>query len=104
SLEELLEPDLRVLSHEVHGRKPSERLFRRALTALARHGITPDRVLHIGSRVALDLVPARRLGMKTGLFAGDKASLQARREQLREPAGRPDVLLTQLSQIADVVG
>ena len=92
------------LSHEVRGRKPSERLYRQALAALAKRGIPPDQVLHIGSRVALDVVPARRLGMKTGLFAGDKASLQATPEQFRESAARPDVLLTQLSQLADVVG
>jgi putative hydrolase of the HAD superfamily len=61
-------------------------------------------VLHIGSRAALDIAPARRLGMKTALFAGDKASLQASREQMKETATRPDVLLTELCQIADVVG
>jgi hypothetical protein len=37
------------------------------------------------------------------LFAGDKASLQATREQLKESATRPDVLLTELSQIAEIV-
>jgi hypothetical protein len=42
--------------------------------------------------------------MKTGLFAGDKGSLQATPEQLKEPASRPDVLLTKLTQITDVVG
>ena len=46
--------------------------------------------------------------MKTGLFVGDKAALQLTPEQLkqhlREPANRPDVLLTELGQIAEVVG
>jgi FMN phosphatase YigB (HAD superfamily) len=92
------------LSHEVRGRKPSERLFRHALDALAARGLEPREVLHVGSRVRQDLVPARRLGMRTALFAGDKAALQATPEQLREPASRPDVLLTELSQIAEVVG
>ena len=58
----------------------------------------------IGSRLTQDIVPARRLGMKTALFAGDKASLQATAEQLKEPASRPDVMLTELGQIAEVVG
>ena len=40
----------------------------------------------------------------TGLFAGDKVSLQATSEQMKEPAARPDVLLTELTQIADVIG
>src|SRR5262249_15194420 len=101
--DELIDPELRSLSHEVRGRKPSERLFRHSLTALAQRGITPDQVLHVGSRLQQDLIPARRLGMKTALFAGDRASLVVTPEQLKEPPSRPDVLLTELTQIADVV-
>src|SRR5205823_6940123 len=102
-LDDLVDPELRSLSFEVRGRKPSERLFRHALKLLEPHDIAPSQVLHIGSRIAHDIVPARRLGMKTGLFARDRASLQATPEQLKEPASRPDVLLTKLSQIADVI-
>jgi FMN phosphatase YigB (HAD superfamily) len=102
-LDAWLDPELRVLSCEVRGRKPSERLFRQALEVLAGRGVASGEVLHVGSRVAQDIVPARRLGMKTALFAGDRASLQATAEQLKEPASRPDVLLTELPQIADVV-
>jgi FMN phosphatase YigB (HAD superfamily) len=103
NLDDWLDPELRVLSYEVRGKKPSERLFRQALDVLAERGIEPGAVLHVGSRVPQDIVPARRLGLKTALFAGDRASLQATAEQLREPAGRPDVLITELTQIADVV-
>lgn len=104
SLDSLVPPDLCVLSHEFRLRKPSERLFREALTALSRRGLRPEQVLHVGSRVLQDIVPARRLGMKTALFAGDKASLQATPEQLQKDLPtRPDVLLTNLNQIAEVV-
>jgi hypothetical protein len=103
-VDELIDPDLRACSYELRARKPSERLFRHLLATLAEREIRPAQVLHIGSRVTLDIAPARRLGMRTGLFAGDKASLQATREQMKEYATRPDVLLTELSQIADVVG
>jgi FMN phosphatase YigB (HAD superfamily) len=99
-----LEKDLVVLSCEVRGRKPSERLFRQAQEALRAQGLEPGQVLHVGSRLVQDLVPARRVGMRTALFAGDRASLQATPEALKEPASRPDVLLTELSQIASVVG
>jgi hypothetical protein len=92
------------LSYTLRARKPSERLFRHTLAALAERDVTPDQVLHVGSRLAQDIIPAKRLGMKTALFAGDKASLQATPEQLKEPSGRPDVLLTELSQLAEVVG
>jgi len=104
-LDELVDTDLRACSYDLKARKPSERLFKQVLTELGHRGITPEKILHIGSRVSLDVAPARRLGMKTGLFAGDVASLEPNTtEQLKDPANRPDVLLTKLSQIADVIG
>ncbi len=103
-LTELIDPELCACSHEVRARKPSERLFRHALCALAKRDISAEQVLHIGSRVLCDVIPARRVGMKTALFAGDKASLRAAPPQMKDPATRPDVLLTDLSQIADVIG
>jgi phosphoglycolate phosphatase-like HAD superfamily hydrolase len=103
NVDELFAPDLRALSYEVRGRKPSDRLFRHALQQLGKRGLSPDQVLHIGSRVTQDIIPAKRLGMKTALFAGDRASLQASAEQLKDPPGRPDVLLSELSQILEVL-
>jgi FMN phosphatase YigB (HAD superfamily) len=102
-LDELIDQDACALSYEVRARLPSDKVFRHALATFAEHDISADQVLHVGSRVAFDVVPARRLGMKTALFAGDKASLQATPDQLKEPASRPDVLLTELSQIDDVI-
>jgi FMN phosphatase YigB (HAD superfamily) len=105
-LEELLTDGLVILScsPDMRARKPSDRLYKQALTALREKGIEPEEVLHVGSRIAQDVIPARKLGMRTALFAGDKVSLQATPEQLKEPSSRPDVLLTELSQIAEVVG
>ncbi|MSQ96685.1 MAG: HAD family hydrolase [Gemmataceae bacterium] len=100
----LLDPALRSFSCAVGGRKPSERLFKHALTQLAAQRITPEQVLHVGSRLALDLAPAKKLGMRTALYAGDKESLQATPEQLKNPATRPDAMLTELTQIAEIVG
>jgi hypothetical protein len=102
-LDEVLAPELCTLSYEVRGRKPSERLLRHSMQQLAKRGITPDQVLHVGSRIAQDVVPAKRLGMKTALFAGDRASLQATAEQLKEAPSRPDVMLSELSEITEVV-
>jgi FMN phosphatase YigB (HAD superfamily) len=103
NLDALLDADLRFLSYEVRARKPSERLFRKVLEALESRGIGAEEVLHIGSRLALDIAPARKIGMRTALFAGDKASLQASPEQLKDPASRPDVLLTALDQLREVI-
>src|SRR6185437_7513662 len=104
ALDKLLDKDLIAFSYEVRGRKPSERLFRPIVNALNQQGIAPNQVLHVGTSIQRDLVPARRLGMRTALFAGDRTSLQATAEQLKEPTSRPDVLLTELSQIAEIVG
>jgi FMN phosphatase YigB (HAD superfamily) len=103
-LDELLDADLCVLSTEVRGKKPSERLFKPALAALGQHSITPAQVLHVASRMQQDLIPARRMGMRTALFAGDRGSLQATPEQLKDQTTRPDVLLTELQQITEVIG
>jgi FMN phosphatase YigB (HAD superfamily) len=102
-LDALVAPDLCLLSHELRARKPSERLFRHWLQRLGQRGISPDQVLHVGSRLSQDIAPANRLGMKTALFAGDRQSLQAASEKWKEPGSRPDVLLTELSQIAEVI-
>jgi FMN phosphatase YigB (HAD superfamily) len=104
NLPQLLAEDLTFLSCDSQGRKPSERFFRRALDVLRARGIAPREVLHVGARLQQDLVPARRLGMRTALYAGDRNSLQVTSEQLKESANRPDILLTRLSQLKSVVG
>jgi FMN phosphatase YigB (HAD superfamily) len=104
ALSEIFPADLRVLSCDMKARKPSERLFREMLNQLREAGIQPFEVLHVGNSLDRDMAPARRLGMKTALFAGDKHSLQGKADQLKQPSTRPDVLLTELGQIAEVVG
>ncbi len=103
-LADLIPEDLRVLSYEVRARKPSERVFREMLSRLKGRGIDASQVLHVGASVTQDVAPAKKFGMKTALFAGDKATLQATPEQLKQPQTRPDLLLTELPQIAEVVG
>jgi FMN phosphatase YigB (HAD superfamily) len=93
-----------VLSADKKARKPSDTLFKAALEAAAGRGVRPGDILHVGSSMARDLIPAKKHGMKTALFAGDKNSLAATGDQMRDPATKPDVLLTELPQIADVVG
>jgi hypothetical protein len=99
----LFDPELCIYSYEQRGRKPSERLFRALLEVLSQRHIRAEEVLHIGSRIEQDIVPARRLGLRTGLFAGDRASLRATAEQLKGSTSRPDVLLTELGQVRNVV-
>jgi FMN phosphatase YigB (HAD superfamily) len=104
TLSELFEPELEAMSFQVGARKPSERLFRAVVAALAQRDIAPNQALHVGSSLPGDVMPARRLGFHTALFAGDKSSLVASNEQLNEKASRPDVMITELGQLAEVVG
>jgi FMN phosphatase YigB (HAD superfamily) len=103
NLDGLVSRDLRVFSHEVGAKKPSDLLFDRVLEKLAERDIEPGQVLHVGSRIAEDIVPAKKRGMRTALFAGDSASVRATAEQLKSAAGRPDLLLTSPAQIAEVI-
>jgi FMN phosphatase YigB (HAD superfamily) len=102
-LDALLDKDVRAWSYEVNGRRPSERLFRAALAKLEAKGIEAHETLHVGSSITKDVVPAKKLGMRTALFAGDKASLDASKAQLKDPETQPDVLLTDLRQMEQVI-
>ena len=58
----------------------------------------------VGSNLARDIAPAKKHGFRTALFAADKQSLAASPEQLKDAAFRPDVLLTALPQLLDIIG
>jgi FMN phosphatase YigB (HAD superfamily) len=58
----------------------------------------------VGSNLARDIAPAKKAGFRTALFAGDKHSLGATPEQLKDPVYRPDVMLTELTQVMEVFG
>lgn len=102
-VDDVVDKKLRSLSCDLAGKKPSPRLFQHFVQAAAQQGIAPAQILHVGSRIVEDIAPARKSGMRTALFAGDKESLQATTAQLKDPATRPDVLLTELTQITEIV-
>lgn len=102
-VDEVFDKNLRVLSCDVGGKKPSPRLFQQLVQAAAKLGVAPVQMLHVGSRIVEDIAPARKCGMRTALFAGDKESLQATTAQMKDSATRPDVLLTELTQITEIV-
>ena len=103
-LDELVPPAHRVVSSDKKARKPSDALFEAAVTALGARGIEPSEILHVGSSLPRDIGPAKTWGMKTALFAGDRASLVASGDQMKDPKLRPDALLTDLSQVTDLIG
>jgi hypothetical protein len=92
------------LSFQFGVRQPARTLFEACLVGLKRHGIAPREVLHVASRLKEELAPAKSLGMRTALYAGDKRAVQASPAEMHDPALRPDRVLTDLSQIRQIVG
>ncbi|GAB4153285.1 MAG: hypothetical protein Tsb009_29650 [Planctomycetaceae bacterium] len=84
-------------------RKPSKRLFEAGLHRLENLGISPGEVMHVGSRLRDDLAIARQLGMKTVLYAGDQLGFQADKQDVQNPAYRPDRLITNLEQLEAIL-
>jgi hypothetical protein len=91
------------LSFQFGVRQPAATLFEACLARLAERGIAPVQVLHVAPRLKDELGPAKRLGMRTALYAGDAASLQASAAEVNDPELRPDRILTDLRQIRQIV-
>lgn len=103
TLGDVFDPALCVWSHEVGARMDTP-ISQRALTkALAERGILPSQTLRICSNVDRELAPAKRIGMKSALLLADKASAVVKPEQLKDPKTKPDFLLTELSQVLEIV-
>jgi FMN phosphatase YigB (HAD superfamily) len=91
------------LSFQYGVRQPAVTLFEACLARLARRGIAPEHVLYVASRLKENLRPARSLGMRTALYAGDAVSLEATSAEIKDSELRPDRILTDLRQIRQIV-
>ena len=100
SLEQIgFDSDLSFFSYCFGRAKPDVFLYNRAAERLSGLGITPDQVLYVGNHMAKDIVPAKTVGFRTGLFAGDQRSLRLDRHTPPLPAALVDLILTDLDQI-----
>ena len=91
------------LSYYFGVRQPAASLFEASLARLAKAGVAPAEVLHIAPRLKAELAPAKKLGMRTALYAGDAASLAATADEVHDPELRPDRILTDLKQIRQII-
>lgn len=96
-------PDLCVYSFEYRIAKPSTALFQQLLRALQARGVAPRQCLFIGNDQRNDIWPAQACGLKTALFAGDQRSLRLRTDDPRCAGIVPDAILTELSQIPQLL-
>ncbi len=99
----LFQASLLVLSYQQEVRKPSKTLYRTFLDRCREQGIEPNQILYVSSRLSDDLAVAKSLGIRTALYAGDKLSMEATKQEVADPKLRPDRLLTDLAQIGELL-
>tara|TARA_R110002095_G_scaffold127999_5_gene110937 strand:- start:3 stop:959 length:957 start_codon:yes stop_codon:yes gene_type:complete len=102
-LSELFTQECFCLSYREGVRKPSASLYETLIDRFGQWGIPPQEILHVGTRIQDDLAIARQFGMKTALFAGDSLSMQASKDEVRDPGKKPDRLITHLAQLAEIL-
>ncbi|MEW4531217.1 HAD family hydrolase [Maioricimonas sp. JC845] len=94
------EPEFCCWSYQQAEGKPSRRLYELVSDALVDAEISPSQVLYVGNDMLKDVWPAQAVGFRTALFAGDARSLRKRDEDERIRGVVPDLVVTELSQIA----
>lgn len=104
SLDDLgFEPDLQYYSFRCGHAKPSRTLFDRAVERLAGRGIEPGETLYVGNDMLNDILPAHEVGFCTAWFAGDRRSMRRREGDPRVAGIEPDVVVTDLADLAGCV-
>ena len=91
-------------SYQLRQAKPGTQLYENCRDAAKSLGLQPEEILYVGNDMRNDVWPASLVGFKTALFAGDKRSLRLRNDDPRVSELIPDVVLTDLIQIAQVIG
>lgn len=84
--------------------KPSARMFDQAKAVLFGMGIPDRAVLYVGNDMHNDILPAKAVGFKTALFAGDRRSLRRRESDARCRDLSPDLIVTDLRQLVPGYG
>lgn len=102
-LAKLFAPGCLIQTYEQGVRKPSLSLYGRCREQFGELNIEPEEILYVSSRLAEDLAVAKQHGFRTVLFAGDKLSLKATAAECKDPAMKPDRLMTSLSQIRNIL-
>ncbi|GIX04159.1 MAG: hypothetical protein KatS3mg114_0028 [Planctomycetaceae bacterium] len=102
-LETVLDPSCITLSYQLGVKKPSRSLYEELLARLRHLNLEPSQVVCVSARLSNDLAVARSYGLRTVLYAGDQTSLRADPAELRDPALKPDRLITQIAQLRDIL-
>ncbi len=96
-------PQLCAWSYEIRQAKPSPAVFRGPLEKLRNNGIAAEEVLYVGNDLLNDVACASQSGCRTALFAGDRRSLRLRESDSRANV-QPDIIITELAQLHEILG
>lgn len=104
SLESLgFDPGLMVLSYRLERAKPSLHLFKTASRQLFKKGIDTANAIYVGNDMRKDILPAKKTGFQTALFAGDARSLRLHRKAPDCCGPTADMIVTDLMQLQDLI-
>ena len=104
SLDDLgFHPDLIFFSYKYGYAKPSSFMFTAAADTLKVMGVPEHSVLYVGNDMLNDIYPAKTVGFKTALFAGDARSLRLRENDPRCNNHSADLIVTDLIQLGEYI-
>ncbi len=90
---------LTLYSYKIGYAKPSARIFDLAVDRLKELNISAKNTLYVGNDLQNDIIPAKRAGFQTALFAGDARSLRLRGIDIENVAIHTDLVITDLRQL-----
>ncbi len=94
---EIFERDLVIFSYKFGVSKPNPVLFEILSDRLKAKGILEKDVMFVGNDLRRDIYGAKRCGMRTALFAGDKQCLKNNMKI------EPDVVFHKFSQLKEII-
>lgn len=92
-------PSLILWSYQEGIKKPSLDFYRLFTRKLPEYNCEPGQVLYVGNDIQKDIAPARKLGMKTALYAGDRRSIRHEKGEAEKEPFRADLVITDLTQL-----
>lgn len=96
--------DICVYSYQKLRGKPDVALYEYLLPSLEARGIKPEEVLYVGNDMLKDMYAASQIGLKTVFFAGDMRAYRLHEGDERVANVTPDFVITELSQLFDIIG
>ncbi len=95
--------DFTVWSYKEGIGKPAPRFFSIMGKKIAQRGILPEEVVYVGNDLRKDIVPAKHQGWVSILFAGDTRSLRLYKDDPEFENIEPDMIITDLGQLAQIL-